>query len=429
MAITPTPLQTPGTPAIKLPEYVAPVFTSPSVPVGGAITTVVFEDVAEVSPFTFGQVFKIGELAPTDTLVGRITGIEDIPLQLDVKATHKDGSVRHGIISGVIPKNGEMFLIRSLKTEAPDHQLRAKDVEIVVVEAGIEYRAQAHNSKGWLLGPVAVELIGFEDLISARGDKHPFLRVQINERTYSTGQAKFDVTLEHTNTYTTNGFKFLAPTEAVPNPAPIPAQVDITYDVKIISDGVEVYSKLGLVHFPGARWKKTFWQGGKPSLHVKHNSAYFIATKAVPNYDPSIVMSEITLASYAADLKKFSFEPMATGRFQPVMSAPGGRPDIGLAPDCYAATIISGDKRAKALMLESANVAGSWAAHRRLPDDTMLDVIKYPYATILGNPGDTLNPATKQYEKLPPVVTASKLENDTSHQPAFAYIPYLLTGD
>lgn len=410
MTITPTPLQAPGTPAIILPSYKAPAFTAATVAMGGVVTTVTFEDVNGVTPFTFGQVFKIGDICPTDGLVGRIAGVEDVILQVDVKATHKDGSVRHAIISGFTPSNGVMYLIRSVKTASSSHAVGTKGVDIRIVEGGVEYHAYNKiDDNKWLNGAVVVEYVGFEKLVTPEGIEHPFLTVQINERVYSNGQAKFDVVVEHTRAYQ--------------------AVADITYDIEIGSGSQVMYSKLGLAHFPCTRYKKTFWQGGKPNLHIKHNTAYLISTKAIPSYDTSVVMKEATLAGYEAALTKFSFEPMATGRFQPVMSAPGGRPDIGLAPDCYAATIISMDKRAKALMLASADVGGSWAAHRRDVDGSMLDVIKYPYATILGNLGDTLNPLTKQYEKLPALVTTSKLEHDCAHQPAFAYIPYLLTGD
>lgn len=60
-------------------------------------------------------------------------------------------------------------------------------------------------------------------------------------------------------------------------------------------------------------------------------------------------------------------------------------------------------------------------------------MIDYPYATILGNFGDTFNPTTRKYEAFPSCAAASACAtanaHDTSHQPAFAYLPYLVTGD
>lgn len=411
MATTPAPvLLAPGTPAVTLPKYSAPAFANPSVPIGGVITSVTFEDAAPNSPFTFGQVFKQGDLAPSDGITGRMAGVPDIPLQVDVKATHKDGSVRHAIISGVTSQNGEMFLLRAAKNLAPTLETVSKGVDITIVDAGVEYHAFSwYSGKDWLAGPIAHENIGFEPLVNADNVPHPFLTVQINERVYVTGQTKFDVVVEHTNAWK--------------------AVSDITYDIEIRNNNTVTYSKTGQVHFPCSRYKIEVWEGAKPSLHVKHNTAYLIATKAVPNYDQTVKVAESTLVGYEKALNTMSFGPMAIGRFMAAMATTGGRPDIGLMPDVYAATILSMDKRAKALTLASGNVGGSWAGHRRLDDGSMLDIVRYPYATTAGNLGDTLNPKTKQYEKLPAVVTSSKLYHDASHQPAFAYIPYLLTGD
>ena len=57
-------------------------------------------------PITFGPVFKVGELASGTSVAGTGTVNGSIPLQVNVKATHGDGSVRHAIISAVLPNLG-----------------------------------------------------------------------------------------------------------------------------------------------------------------------------------------------------------------------------------------------------------------------------------------------------------------------------------
>ena len=47
---------------------------------------------------TFGQVFKSGAVMPGDSLVARIDGV-DYAVQMDVKATNSDGSVRHAVLT------------------------------------------------------------------------------------------------------------------------------------------------------------------------------------------------------------------------------------------------------------------------------------------------------------------------------------------
>ncbi|HCI1171256.1 TPA: hypothetical protein NOB78_002933 [Enterococcus faecium] len=406
-------MTSPGTAVVTLPVYSVPVFTNATVKLGAAITSVTFEGTPSV--FTFGQPFKIGEVAPTDGLVGRLKNIPDINLQMDVKARHSDGSVRHAIISGVLPTGatGEMFLIRAVKKLSTTTPLAptSYSARVAISDGTGEYitSGAAKSSFVWLTGEAVKETVSFCPLMNTEGIEHPFLVVQLCERVYSTGQVKVDITVEHARAYV--------------------ASTDIVYDVQMLVGGVEVYSKDALVHFPRTRYKKTFWHGVKPDLHCKHNTPYLIATKAVANYDQSVVVTEAALANYATALTKYSFEPMAVGRFQAAMGTTGGRPDLGLAPDSYAAYILSGDKRAKAIMLLSGDVGGSWAGHARNDDYTQLDIVHYPRATILGNLGDTLNPLTKQYEKLPLLTTVSKNLDESAHQPGFAYVPYLLTGD
>jgi hypothetical protein len=62
-----------------------------------------------------------------------------------------------------------------------------------------------------------------------------------------------------------------------------------------------------------------------------------------------------------------------------------------------------------------------------------VSLIDYPYMTISGHATDTRNPATGKQEAFPPCAApgacASPYVHDVAHQPAFAYLPYLVTGD
>lgn len=417
-----------GMPVKVFEPYAAPAFTAASVPVGGIVTTVTLESTATVDqanvPFTFGHVFARGDLTPQSGLAGQIGYEPALPLQVNVKATHEDGSVRHAIISGVLPvlKAGEK-LVMGLKRSndkplATGGSLYDKLATVTLSIAGIAYTAtsdMSNISKPHFVGALALDCIIDVPFVAADGSPHPVLTAQFSVRTYRDApRARVDVVVEHCKAYAST--------------------TDITYDAQVTIGQDVVCSVTGLLHTPCARWKKTFWYGGEPQLHIRHNTDYLIRSKAVPNYDQSVKVTEATLQAYATALASGKFEPMGFGRFQPAMGTTGGRPEIGLAPDSYVAAVLSMDKRAKDMMLRSADIAGSWPAHRR--DDgpgpgngLPLDVIHHPYSTILGTPGDSVNPATGKAEKLPSLTTATKGQPDTSHQPAFAYIPYLLTGD
>jgi hypothetical protein len=94
--------------------------------------------------------------------------------------------------------------------------------------------------------------------------------------------------------------------------------------------------------------------------------------------------------------------------------------------------VLSMDVRARDAMLNTADLAGSWSSHYRDRETGRpISLVDHPYLTLLGNRGDTFNPATNKYEAFPDCGGDCKTPNfsDSAHQPAFNYLPYLLTGD
>lgn len=417
-----------GLPVKVFEPYAAPAFTDAKVPLGGIVTTVTLESTATVDqanvPFTLGHVFARGDLTPQSGLAGQIGYDPALPLQMNVKATHEDGSVRHAIISGVLPvlKAGER-LVMGLKRSnevllATGGGLYDKLATVTLTIAGIVYTATSDLSKisrSHFVGALALDYIIEVPFVAVDGAPHPTLSAQFSVRTYRDApRARVDVVVEHCKAYAST--------------------TDITYDAQVTIGQDVVYSVTGLVHAPCARWKKTFWYGGEPQLHIRHTTDYLIRSALVPNYDQSVKVSEFTLQGYAAMLASDKFGPMKFGPYNPAMGTTGGRPEIGIMPDTHVAALLSMDKRAKDMMLASADCAGSFPAHRR--DDTggpahgqPIDILHHPRITTSGTLLDSKNALTGQYEKLPALTTISKGKPDNSHQPGFAYLPYLLTGD
>ena len=54
-------------------------------------------------PVTVGQVFAKGDVKAGESLTATFKGVAT-PLQADVKARHDDGSVRHAVITAVLPQ-------------------------------------------------------------------------------------------------------------------------------------------------------------------------------------------------------------------------------------------------------------------------------------------------------------------------------------
>ncbi len=253
-------------------------------------------------------------------------------------------------------------------------------------------------------------------LTSETGAVHPHLAARFAVRAYN-GQprVRIDVTIE-------NNWAF----EAAPQ--------NFTYDALVEVNGAPVYTKAAMQHFHHARWRKVFWAGAAPQLHVKHNTAYLIDSKALPNYDRGIVFPETALAGLKTGWTGAKTEPMGVGMANPYMPSTGGRNDIGLLPGWAATYLLSMDKRAWEVTSTTADLAGSWSMHYRDKiTDRPVSLANFPYMTVLGRPGDTLNPLTKRYEAFPTCATSTACtkvaSHDTSHQPGFSYLPYLVTGD
>jgi len=422
--------------AVALPSNTAATTTAYSV--FGMVTDVRVQNTTATEqtnlPVTFGQVFAAGDLMPADSLVGRFDNGTEISLQLDVKATHPDGSVRHAVVSGLVPSMNasETRTLSLMKSNAPQSAgmgpktllLNGFSSSIHATINGVRYNASADDIiklggayQTWLSGAVANEWHVSAPLKTADGVEHPHLTARFAIRWYNAiKKARVDVTLENNWAYE-------------PNPQ------NVTYDAEIMVRGSVVYSKPGMTHYHHSRWRKVFWWGGDASpAYIKHNTSYLIASRALPNYDQSVTMTESALAGLKTKWTGTAIEPMGVGLAVPYMPGTGGRNDLGLLPGWAAAYLLSMDQRAKEVTLGTADLAGSWSSHYRDKNtDRPISLIDYPYMSILGTVGDTKNPVTKQYEAFPKCAVgascSSPYTHDVAHQPAFAYLPYLVTGD
>lgn len=412
--------------------------------IDGALATLTLERSAETGsedqvPLTFGQAFGPGKLARQHRLVARLADGKQVALQVDAKAFHDDGSVRHAVISGILPAPDATGLVFGLvKGEAGD---RAAPESVAPVEASPAALARAgltanvkiaigENHYGaslerllaqgkpasWLKGPIAHEWLVSAPLADSNGSAHPHLAARFAVRWYpGLKKARVDVTIENNWAYE-------------------PAPQNFTYDAEIEVGGKTVYRKDNLTHYHHARWRKLAWWGGDPALHLRHDSRQLIDSRALPNYDPTVMITERALSEAFGKWNGPRIEPMGVGAAVHAMPGTGGRGDIGLQPAWAVSYLLSMDPRARTVAMGTADLAGSWSMHYRdrrtgLP----ISLLDYPYMTILGKPSDTRNPATRKLEAFPQCVNSDACrtpnKHDTSHQPNLAYLPYLLTGD
>jgi len=403
----------------------------------GAVTDMRFESTSSAVqtnvPVTFGQIFAPGHLPADVSLAGRLDSGATIPLQLDVKAKHPDGSVRHAVISAVLPSlnAGEVRTMSLVRTTASS---TAAPVVSALLNAGfttafnatiggVRYTASADElirkaaPATWLNGSTVSEWEVSSPLKTSSGAEHPHLSARFAVRWYDAiKKARVDVTIENNWAYE-------------------PSPQNLTYDAQVLVGGNAVYSKAALKHYHHARWRKVFWWNGTaPQVNVKHNTAYLIASRVVPNYDQSLSIPESSLSDMKKKWSASNTEPMGTGLTTTYMPQTGGRNDIGLLPQWTALYLLSMDQRVRDATFGTGELAGSFSSHYRdKKTGQPISLIDYPYMTILGRPGDTYNPVTKLREAFPTCPSSEACDtpytHDVSHQPSLAYVPYMLTGD
>jgi len=164
-----------------------------------------------------------------------------------------------------------------------------------------------------------------------------------------------------------------------------------------------------------------YWLGIDPQIVPKHDSRYLRDTRMVPNY------MDLTISSGALNALIQGYEPNTTVGMTS-MNTSGGDSSALLGHSRSNADpyyVITTDPRAWRAMLTHAMSGGSWHVHYR--DETTGEPISYadwPTASI--NVGGTPSiPAASGGTNQPLGQTSSW----TSHQPSYAYLAWLCTGD
>ncbi|MCW5729147.1 MAG: hypothetical protein KIT20_00200 [Alphaproteobacteria bacterium] len=371
---------------------------------------------------TFGQVFAKGQLQPGTDLVARIGGVE-YQVQMDVKATHADGSVRHAVLTMVappIPAQGELDIMLAAKSgpagtaaaiQAGDILAKGYDLKVdfafhngdgsktnVTVDvAQVLQQALADGSvKTWLSGAMASE---FRVETWVTND----IRAVFDIRMTADGNIRTDVIMSNDHTFQ-------------------PVQT-VTYDVAIREGGETVYAKDAIAHYRNAMWHKEVWSEGQPAAHVVYDVNYMNQTGAIPTYDLSTGVTDQAIANMLAKLEASNTDPMGNALITMAMPMAGGRPDIGITPTWTANYLVTMDARALEIMLAVGDAAGSVPWHFR--DEATGEAVRiddHPTLWIDGRASGSGQLATP-YD---PKSVGWNLDN--AHQPQLSYLPYLITG-
>lgn len=373
---------------------------------------------------SFGQAFARGEVPAGSGLLATAGG-KPVPLQMDVKATHADGSVRHAILTLAVPDGSgstlDVTLDRGSGGGSADPAAVARDLlaggydlKVTITSGGQSETVDAAAalsealSQGldvWMQGDLATEF-------RVESEVGNGLLATFDIRAYANGEVRTDVTIHNDRITAKDGL--------LHQPAAL------TYDVAIEQGGRTVFTHNTLDHHQNANWHTQVWADGSgPNARVVRDLGHLANTGAVPAIDSSIAVSESTLQDQWNALQKSDTGPMGSALWTTYMPTTGGRFDIGMVTGWQALYLAGQDPRAEAIILKMADVAGSVPWHLR-------DAATGDTLTIDDHPGFTTyerNGVGADRLAAPYSTEGTGWEPDGAHQPAMSYLPYLITGD
>ncbi|SLN69209.1 calcium-binding protein [Oceanibacterium hippocampi] len=373
---------------------------------------------------SFGQAFVPGDLAKGFHLEAH-AGSDALPTQVDVKARHDDGSVRHAIVTVALPLIAggtglDVMLHRRVGAAAKGHVALSalaaagygKSVEIVPIKAlepspaaasfdVAEALAAAEKAGGletWLDGPLVTEYV-------ANRPVDERFSVGLHVRVFADGPVR-------------TALVFHNDAATVPNR-------NLQYGLVVRDRGAAPYRIADVFQHRNATWRHVVWQGVAPAVQIVPDVRYLMRSGALPSYDLSWGVSDWEMQKIEAFLDDYKWEPMGSGSVHRKMPAPGGRADLGLLPRWSAEWVVSMDPRAEALAKLNAEVAGTIPWHFRDPKtDRPLRIDNRPRLYLGGAQiaNSDLPPGGIQRE-------GTGWTPDAAHVPSLTYLPYLLTGD
>ncbi|MBK7549804.1 MAG: hypothetical protein IPI20_19260 [Rhodoferax sp.] len=365
-------------------------------------------------PFTVGQAFRQGDVPASQTVRSGIADFQSV-----VKNRWPDGSVKFAILSGRADLSANAWRTIGLSAGPASSSgpvVTTQDLQGTGVSASVQFGSfgtagwsggeWGAPTKTWVEGP---EMSAWTFRKPIGGDAH--LVAWLEVRAYRGGRVEVLPWIE-------NGYL------KVTGPTGKSGTATFTFG------GTQRFSQpLNLLNHQRAVLASgttlTHWFGGDPQVTPKHDSAYLMATKLVPNY-----RAVTTGASILFNRLPSSYTPLAEASYPVTMGNAGYHGSIGLLPEWDAAYLTTGaDPRAFRGVVINGYAAGRYGTHYR--DETTNRPIRfssYPTLVITGDSGipGTGASSTNSYT---PVSTGSYPPSyANTHHPSMGYMAYLLTG-
>jgi hypothetical protein len=320
-------------------------------------------------PLRFGRVFAEGEIADAPEVL-----LDDTPIdtQADVKTRWGDDSVKHCIISCIVPSaaNNTDIEITFQNQASPDNTALTKaemlnarfdfDAVLSITVSAVAHTASARDMLTaddytvWCSGPIATTIILADHSATAAYDLEWAAGIPIRPIVYATfwndlDKVEIDVVAEQSD----------------------PEHLgDVTGDIAITTGDASpssVFTKSAHVMRMATSWIKHFWLGGAPEtdINLDHNLSYLISTFAFPNWNTALVVPGATITSHYSAWTSAAKNIGDVGRWTKTMPNTGGRNDLGPVPTWDVLWLYTGDYRMREQSLGQADLAANWATRLR----------------------------------------------------------------
>lgn len=384
---------------------------------------------------TFGQAFAAGDMPAGKGLATVINGVT-VPVQVDVKTTHPDGSIKTAVLSVERPAMppGTSLELPLVRTAAPTS---APEVNLSQVTTGHSFLVDVKLSTGAtiqvdVLDALRKSLAGGSADYWQKGalassarvevDLPGSLRLEFDVTAYKGGGISVDAQFNNDQAMQATGGR-------------------VAYEAVVRMNGQEV-ARESVNQGQYQNWTREFssndrdgsqglGDASKGWLNIQHDVDYLADAGAVAHYDASIPVSTTLLQSYGTAIAATSWgDALSVNGVLQYMGTTGGRPDLGFTTQSNTAWLMSGDARAAEYSLGQAQTAGAvpWNFFDAA-NDTWLNTNNYPklWTDARGGTGTPGNPnsggLTQQVDSL------TGWSPNRSHQPELSYVPHLLTGE
>ncbi len=319
-------------------------------------------------PLQFARPFLQGEISQYPQVLINGTAVST---QADVKMRYPDGSVKHAVISVVlpsIPANGSITLSFRNQSTGNNTPLTVAqmlgsnfdfDATMQITNGGVTKTTSARQmlQNGdftyWTRGQIAQTILLADDSVMRKYDMGFDALRSIRPRFYATfwpgiNRVTMRVVGENSNTETLQ---------------------DVPYDLKITigsSNPTTIYTKSALQHYAASRWTKLFWLNGtlEQKIDINYNLSYLKETKFFANYDMSFPVPVPNSPPFNGALPDL----YEKGYWTKYMPTTGGRSDIGLLPSWTVEWLYTGAWQDRVEAFTQADLAGAWPMQVREGD-------------------------------------------------------------